>query len=239
MIGINLGSGKWSCENWIGLDKLQNEYLNEKTVLPYNDNSIDYIYSSHFFEHINDETAINLLQESKRVLKKGGIIRIIVPDYELLQKKYCENNSDFFLNIVGFKGRPEWKKYNVEYSLENILTHWFSNYNEGDPDNHNGYRGPPRILSKDDIKKNAHKLSTEEFSKWCISHIPINNKNVSTEHINCFTEKKLNNIFKKLNFTEYKKSTHMKSKIPDIYKYNKFDNLKDRSTMSLYYEAIK
>ena len=79
--GINLGAGTWICENWIGLDKIQNNYLNENTIFPIPDNSIEYIYSAHFFEHINDETAYNLLKESKRVLKPGGIIRIILPDF--------------------------------------------------------------------------------------------------------------------------------------------------------------
>lgn len=236
--GINLGAGTWNCENWIGLDKIQNNYLNENSTFPIPDNSIEYIYSAHFFEHINDETAYNLLKESKRVLKPGGIIRIILPDFELLKRKYCENDTYFF-NKIGFKGRPEWPKYNVEVCLENILTHWFSNYDEGEPDNNNGYRGPPRMLTKSDIKYNANNLSTEEFSKWCVSHIPINEKNVTTQHINCFTKERFDNIFKELKFTEYNKSRHMESKIKDIYKYNKFDNFKDRSAMSLYYEAVK
>lgn len=38
--GINLGAGTWSCENWIGLDKIQNNYLNENTIFPFPDNSI-------------------------------------------------------------------------------------------------------------------------------------------------------------------------------------------------------
>ncbi|MBC8551752.1 MAG: methyltransferase domain-containing protein [Candidatus Brocadiales bacterium] len=48
--------------------------------IPLTDQSVDFIYSSHFLEHLHLENAENLLRESFRVLKPGGIIRICVPD---------------------------------------------------------------------------------------------------------------------------------------------------------------
>lgn len=237
--GINLGSGNWNCPNWIGYDQLNGNYLNEKTIFPHNNETINYIYSSHFFEHINDDIIINLLKESHRVLKKGGILRLVIPHFTLLHQKYKDNDISYFFNDVGFKGRKEWKKYNVENSLENILAHWFSNYDEGDPDNNNGYRGPPRNLKKKDIYDKAHSLSTENFSKWLISNIPINDKNIKTQHINCPTMKKMKNILTNIGFINITKSSYMKSNIPDVIQTRRFDNEKNRSTFSLYIEANK
>ena len=45
--------------------------------LPFDDESVDEIYTSHFLEHINDLNFV--MEECYRVLKKGGIMRIIVP----------------------------------------------------------------------------------------------------------------------------------------------------------------
>lgn len=50
--------------------------------LPFSDNSIDYIYSSHLLEHLFKDDATKLMKEAYRVLKKGGVIRIAVPDLE-------------------------------------------------------------------------------------------------------------------------------------------------------------
>jgi predicted SAM-dependent methyltransferase len=48
--------------------------------IPFSDNTADYIYSSHFVEHMFKKEALNLFNESYRVLKKGGVMRIAVPD---------------------------------------------------------------------------------------------------------------------------------------------------------------
>jgi predicted SAM-dependent methyltransferase len=62
--------------------------------LPLNDNSVDFIYSSHFIEHLNKDEAEKLSRECLRVLKKGGIIRLSVPDLELIARDYLEELSD-------------------------------------------------------------------------------------------------------------------------------------------------
>ena len=77
---------------WIGIDKLDGNFLNEKSKLPFRENSIKYIYSSHFFEHISDDCAINLFKEVKRVLRADGLLRIVVPNFELLH--YSLINED-------------------------------------------------------------------------------------------------------------------------------------------------
>lgn len=48
--------------------------------LPFDDLTIDYAYSSHFVEHLTKDDAIKLVKEVFRVLKPGGILRLVVPD---------------------------------------------------------------------------------------------------------------------------------------------------------------
>ena len=56
--------------------------------LPYKNNSLLYVYSSHCFEHLYREQAMRFLQECYRVLKQGGILRLAVPDLEGYCREY-------------------------------------------------------------------------------------------------------------------------------------------------------
>lgn len=82
--------------------------------LPFDDESIDFIYSSHLIEHLRKDEAEKVLRECFRVLKKGGLIRLVVPDLELMARNYLkeieeirnEGKRDFlpserFLDILG------------------------------------------------------------------------------------------------------------------------------------------
>lgn len=50
--------------------------------IPFNDEVVPFLFSSHFFEHLTYDSARFLIAESYRVLKPGGYIRIVVPALE-------------------------------------------------------------------------------------------------------------------------------------------------------------
>lgn len=52
--------------------------------LPYPEGSVEAIYSSHMLEHLYLDEARGVLQESRRVLARGGILRLALPDSEQL-----------------------------------------------------------------------------------------------------------------------------------------------------------
>jgi predicted SAM-dependent methyltransferase len=56
--------------------------------IPFADSTFDVVYHSHFLEHLEREAAVKLLGECYRVLKPGGILRIVVPDLETLALLY-------------------------------------------------------------------------------------------------------------------------------------------------------
>lgn len=92
MIKLHLGCG-WRNfgEDWIHIDG--GEYPHVKyhdiTKLPFDNNSVDLIYASHVFEYFNREEGLEVLRGWYRVLKKGGILRIAVPDFEAIAKLYA------------------------------------------------------------------------------------------------------------------------------------------------------
>ncbi|CAA9217761.1 MAG: hypothetical protein AVDCRST_MAG93-305, partial [uncultured Chloroflexia bacterium] len=56
--------------------------------LHYEDGTVDILYSSHMLEHLDRDSARRFLHEAYRVLKPGGAIRIVVPDFALLIDRY-------------------------------------------------------------------------------------------------------------------------------------------------------
>src|SRR5579864_2422732 len=61
--------------------------------LPFSDGSVDFIYSSHTFEHFTYDQSLALARECFRVLKLGGLIRIAVPDLEQLVRDYLQDRD--------------------------------------------------------------------------------------------------------------------------------------------------
>ena len=60
--------------------------------IPYPDSSVDAVYHSHFLEHLDyPAVAETFLHEVKRVLKPGGVHRVVVPDMETLCRHYLEH----------------------------------------------------------------------------------------------------------------------------------------------------
>lgn len=57
-------------------------------------NSVDYIYSSHFFEHIKKFQTIAVLKSCYRCLKPGGVIRVSIPDLDFIVEQYKNNNDN-------------------------------------------------------------------------------------------------------------------------------------------------
>lgn len=55
---------------------------------PFENNSVDIVYTSHTLEHFTKEDGFIFLKECHRVLNKDGIIRVIVPDLKVFVNKY-------------------------------------------------------------------------------------------------------------------------------------------------------
>ena len=105
---LNLACGAKIChqEDWVNCD-FQNTSkgvlkMNLLGVLKFGDDSADVIYHSQFLEHLSCEEALKFLLECKRVLKKGGIMRIVTPDMQNQVNEYLNklhNLEEFIFNI--------------------------------------------------------------------------------------------------------------------------------------------
>ena len=95
---INLGCGNKYLSSWYNYDftSKSDEVIacDIRKSIPLSDNCADLIYSSHFLEHLTYEEASATLLECKRVLKKNGILRIVVPNLEFYVNLYLASLTD-------------------------------------------------------------------------------------------------------------------------------------------------
>jgi predicted SAM-dependent methyltransferase len=89
---LNLGCGERHAKGWINLDFNSNHpdvtAHNLLRPLPFADDSFDVVYSSHVLEHFAKNEGERLVKECFRVLKPGGILRLVVPDLEQTCREY-------------------------------------------------------------------------------------------------------------------------------------------------------
>jgi predicted SAM-dependent methyltransferase len=109
MTYLNLGCGSRFNPDWINIDWSScNAYVKAhdlNTGIPFPDSTFDAVYHSHLLEHLSKENAFFLLQECHRVLKVGGIIRVVVPDLEQIARMYLAALEK------AVQGDHEWKNH--------------------------------------------------------------------------------------------------------------------------------
>lgn len=125
---VNLGCGNCFHRDWINLDfksKDKNVLEHDLTTrLPFEDCSVDVLYSSHVLEHFSKCFAPKFLKECHRVLKPGGTVRIVVPDLEQLMRNYI-----IFLNGAKKGDRDSQEKY--EWAMIELFDQMVRNYSGG------------------------------------------------------------------------------------------------------------
>ena len=75
-------------------------YLDVRKRFPYPDSTFEAAFSSHFLEHLFPDDARHCLSEVHRVLRPGGICRIVVPDLDLIVSRYDPSTTEPFLRMI-------------------------------------------------------------------------------------------------------------------------------------------
>jgi predicted SAM-dependent methyltransferase len=104
-IKLEIGSGpKKGINGWTTLDITNKCDLkwDLREGIPFPDNSVSIIYSSHLFEHIPYNGIVSLLKECHRVLKKDGVFSICVPNAKPYILGYANKDKSFWNSIPGF-----------------------------------------------------------------------------------------------------------------------------------------
>lgn len=135
--GLQIGCANHKLNNWLNTDICCNVngvyYLDAGKPFPFPNESFEYIYSEHLFEHLTWEQELTMLAECHRVLKKKGIMRIAMPDMTFLidlflhpdeekNRQYLKWGTESFLpQIAKFY---EGKVYRPEYVINHFFRGW-------------------------------------------------------------------------------------------------------------------
>ena len=237
---LNVGAGKFNHKFWTNVDygseqyaKIQNEFVElnliERPKFPFEDNSIELIYTSHTIEHITDESVINFIKESQRILKKGGVLRITCPDSNLLLNSVKFKVKDFW------NWRMEWflNKFEInsnDIELEDFLIRELSTARCRFFENSNDPLHPLEVRDK------MEKLEDNDFLQWIVEKNSFDDK-FANYHINYWNFEKLKKMCIEAGFSNIYHSGFGQSLSPPLTNTKLFDNTHPK--MSLYFEARK
>jgi len=111
---LNLGCGNRYVESaaWLNVDFAVRHpgvlAIDLRKKLPFGENSFDLVYHSHVLEHFTCAEAKRLLDECYRVLKPGGIIRIVVPDLENIVREYLHILDEIRSGVADARSKYDW-----------------------------------------------------------------------------------------------------------------------------------
>ncbi len=121
VVKLNLGCQIHHFEGWVNQDivsddpNIKAELTCDAADLPYEDETVDFIYAGHLVEHYYPDTLWKAISEWHRVLKKGGKLVILTPDCGTVFKDYAIGKltsiEDTWQQIYGriyhYDGAPE------------------------------------------------------------------------------------------------------------------------------------
>ena len=102
------------------------------------ENSCDWLYCSHVLEHLSYDDLIISLKNSYKILKPGGVFRMVLPDMEFLCKEYLSSleksdpdgcNKFMKDSYLGIKERKKGLKSLLTYMFGNSKHLWMWDYN--------------------------------------------------------------------------------------------------------------
>jgi predicted SAM-dependent methyltransferase len=93
--------------------------------IPLDDNSIDVVFTSHFLGHLTKNQGESLLNDIFRLMKPGGLVRILVPDLDIAIKRFSEGDINNTLGLFFYTSEEcdfSAHKYNYTFgSLKDKL----------------------------------------------------------------------------------------------------------------------
>ncbi|MCP4082694.1 MAG: methyltransferase domain-containing protein [Pirellulaceae bacterium] len=121
---LNVGCGAHFHPDWCNIDLVSNhpdviEY-DIRGGLPFADNSFDAAYHSHVLEHLTPAQGEALVLECHRVLRPGGVLRVVVPDLEQISRIYLRMLDDAWEGNSTAEKNYEWMKLEL---LDQMVRH--------------------------------------------------------------------------------------------------------------------
>lgn len=93
---LHLGCGRIALEGWVNVDLFGSRadlVWDLRRPIPFPDNAASAVFHEHLLEHLPVPVAVGFLRECRRVLAQGGILRVVVPDFEKYMRSYVDGSA--------------------------------------------------------------------------------------------------------------------------------------------------
>ena len=80
---LHIGGGWRRLDGWLNtdLDLIPDVMRMDATQrFPFNDRTFQYVYTEHMIEHVSHPKGVDMLRECHRVMREGGVIRVVTPN---------------------------------------------------------------------------------------------------------------------------------------------------------------
>ena len=117
-IKLNVGCGPNKKQSWVNIDLFPDTdlSLDMREPIPFRDNSVNIIYSEHFFEHLDyPDPAKRFLMDCYRILKPGGTFSIGVPDPQWALEAYVGPDDKGYFALAKTNWHPTWCQTRLEH----------------------------------------------------------------------------------------------------------------------------
>lgn len=239
-IRVNLGSGPYfNRDGWIATDFLPEFKSKPRDTIVHLDlaknldelpfDNIGGLYISHTLEHFRVADSTRLLSAVFRSMHSGGVLRIVVPDADLIINKVRENDIEYFAPLFSYFNMIDKSLINCEDIMFHLLCQPRCRFQ------HNSSSEKSDIdsfLSKNDFLKKSNNEIIESLN----DHDYINNQSGSF-HLSCYNADTLCRILTKIGFKKVYRSAFMQSNYGPMREVPLFDGT--HPWLSLYVEAIK
>ena len=239
---FNVGAGNFYHRYWTNIDFQSDWYsLAQKTPfinfdlmacepLTLDNEIAEIIYTSHTIEHVTNDAVLNLFNESFRVLRKGGGIRITCPDARLFYDITARQD-------VLYWDWWDWNKHWVSPEADVSDVTIYDYLIRGIAQQRCRYtKNSKNPIQSQEIESLFKTLDYEAFMNEIVSKCHFESDRPGF-HINWWDEKKVINYLQKAGFKEIYTSRFNQSKYPPLRNKKLFDNT--YPNISLYVEAIK
>ncbi len=248
----NIGAGRFNHPCWTNVDGESEWYGNlnkpQATGITFDmfahqplkvaDYSAELIYTSHTIEHADNESVQYLFNDCFRMLKKGGVFRIVTPHTENAYRAWRRGDRAYFY-------WSEWDSLNVDFerlclklplreaTLSQIFLDDFASAAAEITT-----VGNEKRISDTELEKLFNELPFDKAMDYCISLCSIDDqRKYPFRHMNWFNDDKLITMLKKAGFTSVTKSAYLQSDAPVLRNAKYFDQTLPK--VSLYFEASK
>jgi predicted SAM-dependent methyltransferase len=128
---LQIGSGPHFFPGWLNTDYFpvsrEFVFMDATKQFPLPSDTFELSFSEHIIEHIPYEGGENMLRETFRVLKPGGVVRVATPDLTkfigLFKPQHTQLEKDYMKWAVDTY-YPEVKLYMPGFVLNNFVRNW-------------------------------------------------------------------------------------------------------------------